>query len=85
MVWMVCKINGTKSNDVSADINECENETTNNCLADVELCINSIGSYDCCNASEPLCQQRAGNITSMHFVIVTILSQETCLAAMTMN
>ena len=67
------------------DINECENETTNNCLADVELCINSRGSYDCCNASEQLCQQRAGNAASTHFIIITILSQETFLAAMTMN
>ena len=59
---------------VFADINECENETTNNCIADFELCINSIGSYDCCNASELLCQQRAGNtILTLHYCSCLLL------------
>lgn len=50
-------------NAVLTDIDECQNETTNNCIVNAELCINRIGSYECCNASEPQCQQKAGIYT----------------------
>ncbi|XP_065890017.1 scavenger receptor cysteine-rich domain-containing group B protein-like isoform X1 [Dysidea avara] len=45
------------------DINECGNTTTNNCTMNVELCVNGMGSYECCNALLRDCQIRAGVLT----------------------
>ena len=44
------------------DINECDNTTTNNCTMNVQLCVNVMGSYECCNASLRDCQRRAGKL-----------------------
>lgn len=59
---LICDTTGdwVVTRPVCRDIDECQNETTNNCIVNAELCINRIGSYECCNASELQCQQKAG-------------------------